>query len=96
MYVENNNIMYVIIILCLIGFYDKSTVREMMKECSKMSKFDHPNVLTLKGFVLMEDPLHTLLCLSWQMAAFLPTSIKRETHWLLSKKIMMRYTLYIQ
>ena len=39
-----------------LGFYDKSTVRELMKECSKMYKFDHPNVLTLKGVCLDGGP----------------------------------------
>ena len=38
------------------GFYDKSTVRDMLKECSKMSKFDHPNVLTLIGVCLDGGP----------------------------------------
>lgn len=40
----------------MLGFYDKSTVRELMKECSKMYKFDHPNVLTLKGVCLDGGP----------------------------------------
>ena len=39
-----------------VGFYDRSTVREMMKECSKMYKFDHPNILTLKGVCLDGGP----------------------------------------
>ena len=34
------------------GFYDHNMVREMLKECSKMCSFDHPNVLTLKGVCL--------------------------------------------
>ena len=40
----------------MLGFYDKTTVRELMKECSKMHKFDHPNVLTLKGVCLDGGP----------------------------------------
>ena len=40
----------------MLGFYDKTTVRELMKECSKMYKFDHPNVLTLKGVCLDGGP----------------------------------------
>ena len=40
----------------IIGFYDKTAVRELMKECSKMYKFDHPNVLTLKGVCLDGGP----------------------------------------
>ena len=42
--------------LFLAGFYDHSTVRDMLKECSEMSKFDHPNVLTLKGVCLDGGP----------------------------------------
>jgi serine/threonine protein kinase len=38
------------------GFYDPSTVRDMLKECSEMSKFDHPNILTLKGVCLDGGP----------------------------------------
>ena len=34
------------------GLYDRSTVRDMLKECAKMYKFDHSNVLTLKGVCL--------------------------------------------
>ena len=46
------------LLLCifLIGFYDGSTVRDMLKECSKMSKFDHPNILTLRGVCLDGGP----------------------------------------
>ena len=38
------------------GFYDGTTVRDMLRECSKMSKFDHPNVLTLQGVCLDGGP----------------------------------------
>ena len=38
------------------GFYDGNTVRDMLKECSKMAKFDHPNVLTLRGVCLDGGP----------------------------------------
>ena len=38
------------------GFYDGSTVRDMLRECSKMGKFDHPNVLTLRGVCLDGGP----------------------------------------
>lgn len=31
-------------------------MREMLKECSKMSEFDHPNVLTLSGVCLDGGP----------------------------------------
>lgn len=33
----------------VLGFYDRSSVKNMLKECSKMYKFEHPNVLTLNG-----------------------------------------------
>ena len=38
------------------GFYDKSAVKEMLKECAKMYRFNHPNVLTLKGVCLDGGP----------------------------------------
>ena len=44
------------IILFFAGFYDPSTVRDMLKECSEMSKFNHPNILTLKGVCLDGGP----------------------------------------
>ena len=34
------------------GFHDKKTVKELLKECSKMYSLDHPNVLTLSGVCL--------------------------------------------
>ena len=43
-------------ICCSTGFYDTHMVREMLKECSKMCSFDHPNVLTLKGVCLDGGP----------------------------------------
>ena len=36
----------------VIGFYDRGTVKDMLKECSKMHKFNHSNVLTLSGVCL--------------------------------------------
>ena len=38
------------------GFYDHRKVRDMLKECLKMSKFDHRHVLTLKGVCLDGGP----------------------------------------
>ena len=38
------------------GFYDSATIRDMLKECSRMSSFDHPNVLTLRGVCLDGGP----------------------------------------
>ena len=38
------------------GFYDHSMVRDMLKECLRMSTFDHLHVLTLKGVCLDGGP----------------------------------------
>ena len=38
------------------GFYDHIMVRDMLKECSRMSEFDHLHVLTLKGVCLDGGP----------------------------------------
>lgn len=43
------------------GFYDKTTVRDMLKECSKMSHFDHPNVLKMIGVCLDGGPAPFLI-----------------------------------
>ena len=40
------------IIIHVIGLYDRSTVRDMLKECANMYNFDHPNVLPLMGVCL--------------------------------------------
>lgn len=40
-----------ILFLCS-GFYDSAAVKEMLRECSKMYIFDHPNVLSLTGVCL--------------------------------------------
>jgi serine/threonine protein kinase len=40
----------------LIGFYDPSMVRDMLKECLRMSKFNHLHVLPLKGVCLDGGP----------------------------------------
>ena len=39
-----------------VGFYDHNMVRDMLKECSRMSTFDHLHVLTLKGVCLDGGP----------------------------------------
>ena len=36
----------------LTGFYDSESVRDMLKECAKMFKLNHHNVLTLRGVCL--------------------------------------------
>lgn len=40
----------------MLGFYDSGTVKEMLKECSKMYEFDHPNVLNMRGVCLDGGP----------------------------------------
>ena len=42
--------------MIIIGFYDHSMVKDMLKECSRMSKFNHIHVLTLKGVCLDGGP----------------------------------------
>ena len=39
-----------------LGFYDHGMVRNMLEECSRMSTFDHVNVLTLIGVCLDGGP----------------------------------------
>ena len=38
------------------GFVDKELVRDLLTECSRMCKFDHPNVLKLSGVCLDGGP----------------------------------------
>ena len=38
------------------GFYDHSLVQDLLQECTKMSTFDHLNVLTLTGVCLDGGP----------------------------------------
>ena len=38
------------------GLYDHCAVRDMLKECVKMYKFNHVNILTLKGVCLDGGP----------------------------------------
>ena len=40
----------------LIGFLDDSIVSDLLKECTRMSTLDHPNVLTLIGVCLDGGP----------------------------------------
>lgn len=39
-----------------VGVYDRQSVRDMLKECSKMKNLNHPNVLTLRGICLDGGP----------------------------------------
>ena len=43
--------------LILTGFFDESAVTELLGECVKMSTFNNPNVLTVKGVCLDGGPL---------------------------------------
>ena len=43
-------------IIIMTGFYDRSMVKDMLKECSRMSEFKHINVLTLQGVCLDGGP----------------------------------------
>ena len=38
------------------GFYDREAVRKLLKECSRMYSFNHPNVLSLSGVCLDGGP----------------------------------------
>ena len=40
----------------LLGFFDHTMVRDMLKECSRMSTLNHLHVLTLKGVCLDGGP----------------------------------------
>ena len=42
--------------IVLTGFYDRDKVRDMLKECLRMSKFNHLHVLTLKRVCLDGGP----------------------------------------
>ena len=39
-----------------VGFVEKQLVEDLLKECIKMHKFDHPNVLKLIGVCLDGGP----------------------------------------
>ena len=41
---------------CATGFVQNELVRDLLKECVRMYKFDHPNVLTLRGVCLDGGP----------------------------------------
>lgn len=47
---------YSTLLIIFTGFYERSTVREMLKECSKMYGFQHPHVVTLTGVCLDGGP----------------------------------------
>ena len=50
------NILLVITFLHFIGFVEKQLVNDLLKECTKMYEFDHPNVLKLIGVCLDGGP----------------------------------------
>jgi serine/threonine protein kinase len=40
----------------IVGFLEMTLVRDLLEECTKMAKFDHPNVLTLIGVCVDGGP----------------------------------------
>jgi serine/threonine protein kinase len=44
------------LLYAFLGFLEQSLVRDLLRECTKMSKFDHPNVLTLIGVCVDGGP----------------------------------------
>ena len=48
--------MYVQYYYYTLGFVDKDLIKDLLKECAKMYKFDHPNVLQLTGVCLDGGP----------------------------------------
>ena len=40
----------------ILGFVNNEIIQHLLKECSKMNEFDHPNVLTLRGVCLDGGP----------------------------------------
>ena len=40
-----------------VGFFDESAIMELLGECAKMSTFNNPNVLMVKGVCLDGGPL---------------------------------------
>ncbi len=47
---------YILCALLSVGFVDKKLIRDLLKECARMYKFDHPNVLKLSGVCLDGGP----------------------------------------
>lgn len=43
-------------ILFITGFVQKELVQDLLKECIRMHKFDHPNVLKLSGVCMDGGP----------------------------------------
>ncbi len=48
--------MYVPVIHSILGFMEKSLVKDLLKECTKMFSLDHPNVLTIIGVCMDGGP----------------------------------------
>ena len=51
----------VFIITHVVGLYDRSSIRDMLSECAKMYKFNHSNILTLRGICLDGGPAPYIL-----------------------------------
>ena len=55
----------------------KDLVRDLLKECAKMYKFDHPNVLKLSGVCLDGGPV-PLIIMPFMVNGSLDCYLKRE------------------
>ena len=66
----------------LIGFYDSNAVKELLRECSKMHTFEHPNVLALHGVCLDGGtaPYIIVPFMANVTAAYWHTSKQKEKH----------------
>ena len=65
------------IIMCNIGFLNKTLVKGLLKECMKMQGFDHPNVLKLTG-VCMDGGPSPYLVMPFMLNGCLLTYLKKE------------------
>ena len=65
------------ILSLIIGLVEKDLIRELLKECAKMYKFDHPNVLKLSGVCLDGGPA-PLIIMPFMVNGSLDCYLKRE------------------
>ena len=59
------------------GFVEKALIKDLLKECTKMSTLDHPNVLTLMGVCLDGGPA-PFLVMPFMFNGSLLSYLKRE------------------
>ena len=59
---------------------DKNNVDDLLKECIKMSEFDHPNVLTLIGVCLDGGPTPYIVMPFMENGSLLSYLKKERTH----------------